>query len=146
VGAHPESGLPITANFGRYGPYIVPEGTYANLPSPDEVFTIGINRAVDLLAEKKSRAPRGSTSALKDLGVHPEGGRVRVLSGRYGPYVKWQKVNATLPNGKDPENITLEEAVTLLAAKTAKTGSRKTVRKKKKKKAGQSIVENPSEA
>jgi DNA topoisomerase-1 len=82
---------------------------------------------------------------LKDLGVHPEGGRVRVLSGRYGAYVKWQKVNATLPNGKDPESITLEDAVMLLAAKTAKTGSRKTARKKKKK-TGQSAVENASEA
>jgi DNA topoisomerase-1 len=145
VGTHPESNLPIMANFGRYGPYIVHAGTYANLSSPDEVFTIGINRAVSLLAEKKSRAPRSPTSALKDLGTHPEGGKVRVLNGRYGPYVNWQKINATLPNAKDPESVTLDEALALLAAKKAKPRPRKSVRKKKGR-AEPSAIENANDA
>jgi DNA topoisomerase-1 len=131
VGVHPESGQPITANFGRYGPYIVHEGTYVNLPSPDEVFTIGINRAVDLLAHKKSRARRSSAAAPKDLGMHPEGGAVRVLSGRYGPYVKWGKINATLPHGKAPQDITFEEALALLAAKSARPKAAKPARRRK---------------
>ena len=151
VGIHPESGRPIAANFGRYGPYILHDGTYATLGSPEEVFTVGINRAVDLLAEKKARAPRDSASVLKDLGTHPEGGKVRVLKGRYGPYVKWEKVNATLPDGKEPESVTLEDAVALLAAKSAKSGksgkkpARKTARKKKKK-AGPSAAETATDA
>jgi DNA topoisomerase-1 len=146
VGIHPQSGQPITANFGRYGPYIVHDGTYANLPSADDVFTIGINRAVDLLVEKKSRAPRGSSLELKDLGNHPEGGRVRVLRGRYGPYVKWQKINATLPDGKNAESITLEDALSLIAARTAKAAPRKKSRTKKKKNAEPSAVENAGDA
>ncbi len=140
VGVHPESGRPITASFGRFGPYIVHDGTYANLPAPDEVFTIGINRAVDMLAEKNSRARR-SPSALKDVGLHPEGGKIQVLSGRYGPYVRWQKVNATLPNGKNPESITLEDALALLAAKSARATKRKPAGKKKKKRADRTVAE-----
>ena len=140
VGVHPESGQPITANFGRYGPYIVHDGTYANLPAPDEVFSIGINRAVAMLAEKKSRARR-SSSTLKDLGIHPEGGKIQVLSGRYGPYLKWQKLNATLPSGTEPEGITLEDAVALLAARSAKATKRKPAGKKKKKRAGPAVAE-----
>jgi DNA topoisomerase-1 len=93
---------------------------YANLPEVDEVFTVGMNRAVELIAAKAAgRAGRGAAAApLKELGEHPgEGGPVNVMSGRYGPYVKWGKVNATLPKDLDPQDVTLERAVELIAEK-----------------------------
>ncbi|XSG82351.1 MAG: type I DNA topoisomerase [Methyloligella sp. ZOD6] len=123
VGLHPETGEPITAGFGRYGPYVHHQKTYASLSGPEEVFTVGANRAISLLAEKEaSRAKRGG-SVIKELGEHPElKGPVQVMSGRYGPYVKHDKVNATLPKDKDPESITMEEAVELIAARAEKTG------------------------
>jgi DNA topoisomerase-1 len=133
VGLHPETGQPIVANFGRYGPFILHDGKYATLESADEVFTVGINRAVDLLAKKKARPGRASAAALKVLGDHPEGGKVQVMSGRYGPYVKWNKVNATLPKDKSPESITFDEALELVAAKSGKGKSRKPTRKRKAK-------------
>lgn len=125
VGIHPETGKPIVANFGRFGPFVLHDGTYANLDSPEDVFTIGINRAVDVLAEKKARGfSRPKPGALKDLGEHPAGGgTIQVMSGRYGPYVKFGKVNATLPKDKDPQSLTVEEAVALIAEREAKGGS-----------------------
>src|SRR5512143_91644 len=126
VGAHPETGKPILAGFGRYGPYVQHDGKYASLSSPEEVFEVGLNRAVSLLAEKAAnRRPRGA-SVIKELGDHPElGGKVQVLSGRYGPYVKHGKVNATLPKDIEPEQTTIEQAVELIAARSAKgTGKR----------------------
>ena len=104
IGTHPETGKPIVAGFGRYGPYVQHDGKYASLSAPEEVFEVGINRAVSLLAEKAAnRSPRGA-SVIKELGDHPElGGKVQVLSGRYGPYVKHGKVNATLPKDIAPE-------------------------------------------
>ncbi len=110
------------ANFGRFGPFVLHDGTYANLDSPEDVFTIGINRAVDLLAEKKAKGfSRPKQGALKDLGPHPAGGgTIQVMSGRYGAYVKFGKVNATLPKGSDPQALTVEEAVALIAAKSGK--------------------------
>lgn len=124
VGIHPETGKPIVANFGRFGPFVLHDGTYANLDSPEDVFTIGINRAVDVLAEKKARGfSRPKPGALKDLGEHPAGGgTIQVMSGRYGPYVKFGKVNATLPKDKDPQSLTVEEAVALIAEREAKGG------------------------
>jgi DNA topoisomerase-1 len=134
VGLHPETGKPIVAGFGRYGPYVHHDGKYASLSAPEEVFEIGINRAVSLLAEKAAnRRPRAS-SVIKELGDHPElGGKVQVLSGRYGPYVKHGKVNATLPKDRDPEQVTLQEAVELIAAKSAKGPTKKTPRKSVRK-------------
>jgi DNA topoisomerase-1 len=122
IGVHPESGKPIVANFGRFGPFILHDGTYANLESPEDVFTVGINRAVDILAEKKARGfSRPKPGALKDLGAHPDGGgNVQVMSGRYGPYVKFGKVNATLPKDTDPQALTMDEAVALIAARSGK--------------------------
>jgi DNA topoisomerase I len=134
IGKHPETGEPITANFGRYGPYVAHNGQYASLDSDDEVFTVGINRAVTVLAEKKakSRAPRGP-EALKELGAHPEGGAmVKLMRGRYGPYVTDGSVNATVPNGTDPLSVTLDQAVTLLAERAAKGGGKKPKRPAKK--------------
>jgi DNA topoisomerase-1 len=133
VGLHPESGHPILANFGRYGPFVLHDGKYATLESPEEVFTVGINRAVDLLARKKTRPGRASAAALKVLGDHPEGGKLQVMSGRYGPYVKWNKVNATLPKDKSPESITFDEALELVTAKAEKGKSKKPACKRKAK-------------
>jgi DNA topoisomerase-1 len=129
IGDHPETGKPITAGLGRYGPFILHDGTYANLPSAEELFTVGINRAVVLLAEKKAgkagRFRRAAATVLKELGEHPtEGGTIQVLSGRYGPYVKHGDVNATLPRGKPPEALTVDEAVQLIAERIAKGPSK----------------------
>ncbi|MCW5723862.1 MAG: type I DNA topoisomerase [Maricaulaceae bacterium] len=124
VGSHPDDGQPITAAIGRYGPYVHHAGTYANLPSADEVFEIGLNRAVSVLADKRANGGRGGApTALKELGVH-EGQPVRVMSGRYGPYVKWKSVNATLPKGADPQAVTMEQALALIAEKQAKGPSK----------------------
>ena len=126
VGLHPETGKPIITGLGRYGPFILHEGSYASLPTVEEAFDIGINRAVALLAEKKAgggkgRFQRAAPTVLKDLGEHPEqGGAVQVLSGRYGPYVKHGDINATLPRGKEPTALTMNEAVQLIAERIAK--------------------------
>jgi len=128
VGAHPEDGAPILAGIGRYGPFVQHNGTYANLPSVDEVFEVGLNRAVSLIAEKRAGGPggRAAATALKELGAHPVDGQpVRVLSGRYGPYVKHGATNANVPRGGDPQAITLEQALALLAEREAKGGAKK---------------------
>ncbi len=128
VGEHPEDGKPITAGLGRFGPFVAHDGTYANVSDIDEVFEVGLNRAVSLLAEKRAgRAGRGAAAApLKELGNHPEDGNaVQVMAGRYGPYVKWNKVNATLPKGTEPDDMTLEAALPLLAAKAGATPKKK---------------------
>ena len=126
LGPHPEDGQPIKAGIGRYGPYVQHGSTFANLDSGDEVFDVGLNRAITLLAEKKAggRARTGPT-ALKDLGAHPATGEaIRVLSGRYGPYVNAGKVNANVPKGMEPTAVTLEQAVALLAERAAKGGGK----------------------
>ncbi len=134
IGPHPEDGEPVEAGIGRYGPFVKHGRVYANLPEVDEVFTVGMNRAVELLAQKASRgAGRGAAAKpLKELGEHPqEGGPVAVMEGRYGPYVKWDKVNATLPKGVEPADVTMDMAVELIAEKAAKKGrGRKTAPKK----------------
>jgi DNA topoisomerase-1 len=125
VGRHPEDGEPVEAGIGRFGPFVKWGKTYANLRDPEEVFTIGMNRAVELLAEKASRgAGRAAVKPLRELGGHPDGGTVAVYEGRYGPYVKWEKVNATLPKELPPEAVTLEQALELVAAKAPKGGKR----------------------
>ncbi|WP_083656585.1 type I DNA topoisomerase [Mongoliimonas terrestris] len=123
VGTHPETGKPIESNIGRYGPYVAHDGVYANLDSVDEVFTVGLNRAVAVLAEKKEKGARGRATpvALKTLGDHPEGGEMTVRDGRYGPYVAWGKIYATLPKGSDPQAVTPEQAVALLSEKAGKS-------------------------
>jgi DNA topoisomerase I len=128
VGLHPEDSQPILAGIGRYGPFVQHNGTYANLTGADEVFEVGLNRAVALLAEKRAGGAgrRGEAAALKDLGAHPDDGApVRVLSGRYGPYIKHGATNANVPRGADPTAVTLEQAVALLAERAAKGGGGK---------------------
>jgi DNA topoisomerase-1 len=128
VGLHPEDREPITAAIGKYGPYVAHAGTYANLETVEDVFEVGLNRAVALIAEKRAGGARGgraAASALKDLGAHPESGEpVQVMSGRYGPYVKSGGVNATLPRGSDPAALTMEQAVALLAERAGKGGGK----------------------
>ena len=102
------------------------QGTYANLDSPEEVFSVGINRAVTVLAEKKTKQTRGSTVLKEFDKEHPDGGPVQVLEGRYGPYVKHGKINATLPKTLDPQDVTLEDAVKLIAERAAKNRQKET--------------------
>lgn len=128
VGQHPETAKMISAGIGRYGPYIAHDGTYANLESAEDVFSIGLNRAVTVLAEKQAKGPgrgRGTPAALKQLGDHPDGGPITVRDGKYGPYVNWGKVNATLPKGKDPAVVTVEEALAMIAEKAGSKGGKK---------------------
>jgi len=129
VGIHPDEGGMVLAGIGRYGPYVQHNGTYANLENADEVFDVGLNRAVAVLAEKRAGGARGGRApagALKELGAHPADGKpVRILSGRFGPYVKHGDTNANVPKGADPQGMTLEEAVVLLAEREAKGGGKK---------------------
>ncbi len=127
VGLHPETKTPIVANFGRFGPFILHDGTYANLKDPDDVYTVGLNRAVDLLAEKRARGPsnRSRPGALRDLGEHPDGGgKIEVMGGRYGAYVKFGKINATIPKDIKPEDISAAQAVALIAERASQTGAK----------------------
>jgi DNA topoisomerase-1 len=134
VGMHPETGTPIEANFGRFGPFIKHDGVYANLENADDIFTIGLNHAVTLLAEKKAnpKSRFGQPKApLKELGEHPDTkAPVKVMSGKYGPYITDGETNANVPKGSDPQNVTLAEAVELLRIRAEQGGG-----KKKKKKA-----------
>src|SRR5579863_5859993 len=126
VGLHPEDGKKVTANFGRFGPYVAHNGIYASLDSPEDVFEIGLNRAVTLLAEKKARGPgRRGAHTLKDLGASPDGKPIKVLKGKFGPYVSDGEVNATLPEGTEPDGVTLEKALALIAERAAKSGKKK---------------------
>ncbi len=131
IGPHPEDGEMINAGLGRYGPYVQHGKRYANVESIEDVFTIGINRAVTVLAEKAAgkggRFGRGQAQreVLKDLGEHPEfGGKMEILNGRYGPYISHNKVFANVPRGKEPAEVTSAEAVLLLAERAAKGPSK----------------------
>ena len=133
IGAHPETGKMITSAIGRYGPYVAHDGVYAKLPSSDDVFTVGLNHAVSLVADAAAKKGGGSKTVLKELGEHPDDGEaIKVLDGRYGPYVNHKRTNATLPKDVEPESVTLEQALEWLAAKaTKKKPARKTATKKK---------------
>ena len=116
LGLHPESGKKVIVNIGRFGPYIGHDGKFKSIPRADSVFTIQLERAVDLLAEART-----SNTVLRELGAHPDDQKpVEVCNGRYGPYVRHGKVNATLPKDISPEEVTLPEALTLLAERVAK--------------------------
>jgi DNA topoisomerase-1 len=125
VGPHPEDGKKITANFGRFGPYVAHDGLYASLESPEDVFEIGLNRAVTLLAEKKARGPgRRGAQTLKELGNNADGTAIKVLKGKFGPYVSDGSTNATLPEGTEPDAVTMEQALALIAERAAKGGKK----------------------
>ena len=129
LGLHPETGNPIKANIGRYGPYVQHERTFASLKPAegDNVLTIELDRALELIAQKRQKS-----APLRTLGAHPASGKpIDVFEGRYGPYVKHEKTNATIPKDMDKDQITLEQAVQLVDAKAAKGGKKKGGRRKK---------------
>jgi DNA topoisomerase-1 len=124
LGRHPETGDTITAGIGRFGAYIKHGATFKSLGADDDVLTIGLNRAVVLLAEPVSQRRRGP-QLLRELGVHPEGGAVGLYRGRYGPYVSHDGVIASLPRNSDPETFSLTEALPLLATQREKSKGRR---------------------
>jgi DNA topoisomerase-1 len=136
IGMHPETGKPITASIGRYGPYLAHDGKYAKLASTGEVFETGMNAAVAKLADAASGGGRqrgASREPIAMLGKHPaSGGEIKLMAGRYGPYVTDGTTNATLPKGADPKTVTVEEAVRLIDERAAKgPGKKKFARRRK---------------
>ncbi len=148
IGPDPETGNMITAGLGRFGPFIKVGGTYVSLKGEDDVLTIGSNRAVHLLADAPRKAPP------KELGLHPDDDKPVVQKvGRWGPYVQHGKLMATLPKGTDPDTVTLDMALELLAAKKGaakkKPAKKKAAPKKKKtakKKKAPAAKKKPAEA
>src|SRR3954452_1858426 len=137
IGPHPETGKPITASIGRYGPYLAHDGKYAKLGSTAEVFETGMNAAVSKLADAASGAGKrgGAREPIAALGAHPESGKeIKVMAGRYGPYASDGTTHATLPKGAEPKSITLDEAVRLIDEKAAKGPAPKRGRKPARKK------------
>jgi DNA topoisomerase I len=119
LGRHPETGQPIEAGINRYGPYIKHD-RFVRLGPEDDVLTIGMNRAIALLAEADTKQ-RPAAKVLKELGAHPKDGRPVVLyQGRFGPYLKHGRQNASLRKGESPDELSLERAVSLLAERAAK--------------------------
>ncbi len=151
IGPHPEDGKPVKAGIGRFGPYVQHDKKYASIPADEDVLAVGLNRAVDLLANAKSR---GGRNTGKEIGKHPEDGKpVTLHAGRYGPYVKHGRVNATVPKDMDADNLALDAAVTLLAQRREKTGTKKAPAKKaarkspaKKKTAAKAKQAEPADA
>ena len=124
LGDHPESGKEVKAGLGRFGPYVVHDGDFRSIPKTDSLFEINLERALELLAQPKRG--RGRAAPLKDLGKHPELSEpMGVYSGRYGPYVKCGKINVSLPDNLNPEDVTKEQAIELLADKVAAQGNKK---------------------
>ncbi len=126
LGLHPETNKKVIVNIGRFGPYIGHDGKFKSIPRTDSIFDIRLDRAVELLAQARD----GGATVLRTLGDHPDDkASVEICSGRYGPYARHGKINATLPKGISADEITLEEALELIAAKAAKGGTGKTTRK-----------------
>jgi len=133
IGQHPDSGKDITLNSGRFGPYLKCENKSARLENVEDLFSIGLNRAVTMIAEAKPG--RISASIIKDLGEHPEDKKpVRIMKGQYGPYIKYKSLNATIPEEKDPLEINMEEALILIEKRIEydKNNKKKTRKNKKK--------------
>jgi DNA topoisomerase-1 len=134
IGKHPDDGEDIIAGVGRFGPYVKHGKTYANIGADEDILTIGLNRAVTLIEEKKlnpSKGRRFGADPGKQLGEHPQkGGMIVAKNGRYGPYVSHNGVNANLPNEKTPETITLDEAAALIDARAERGGGSTSRRKR----------------
>ncbi len=126
VGLHPDGGLPIVAGLGRYGPFILHDGKYANLPDVEEIFTVGLNRAVDLLAQKAAGGfKRGGGAAIAAIQTFEhDNGPITVRGGKYGPYVNQGKINATIPKDVKPEDVTVDQALGWIAARAEATGAK----------------------
>ena len=141
VGQHPEDGKKITTNFGRFGPYVYHDGIYASLKDPQDVFDIGLNHAVTLIAEKKAKGPgRRGAQTLKALGNAPDGKPINIFKGKFGAYASDGETNATLPEGTEPESVTIEQALQWIAERAAKGGGKK---KKPARKAVKAKAEKP---
>ena len=137
LGQHPDTGKDITLNTGRFGPYLKCENKSARLEDIEDLFSIGINKAVTMIAEAKPG--RITSSIIKDLGEHPEDKKpVRIMKGQYGPYIKYKSLNATIPEEKDPNEITMNDALILIEKRLEydKMKKGKKLRKKIKKKKG----------
>ena len=131
LGINPDNQKEITLNVGRFGPYLKCENKSARIENVEEIFSIGLNRAITLIAEAKPG--RMSSSMIKDLGEHPEDKKpVRVMKGQYGPYIKYKSLNATIPEEKDPTELTMEEALILIEKRKEYDKSKKSKGKKKK--------------
>ena len=136
IGQHPEDGNQIITALGRFGPYIKHNTVYVSIKDPEEMFTIGMNDAVARIADKIANPGRrrGGT-VVKDLGKHPETkAPIQIMDGRYGPYVKYEKINATIPKGTEPKDVTVEMALKYIAEKEAKSPAKKKAKKKPAKK------------
>ena len=122
VGTHPQTGHVIKAGIGRFGPYVLHEKVYKSLGKEDDILTVGLDRAVELLSQARTKA---AATPLRELGPHPKDKEpVNIFEGKYGPYVKHGKINATIPKDKDPLTVTLEEAVDWIAEREAKGGGK----------------------
>ena len=132
LGTNPDNQKEITLNTGRFGPYLKCENKSARIENIEEIFSIGLNRAITLIAEAKPG--RMSSSIIKDLGEHPEDKKpVRVMKGQYGPYIKYKSLNATIPEEKDPTELTMEEALILIEKRKEYDKTKKLKKSKKKK-------------
>ena len=132
LGPHRESGEPVRAGIGRYGPYVVHDGDFRSLTAEDDVLTVDLDRAMELLSEPKGGRRRAAQKVLREMGDHPDDGEpIRMLDGRYGPYVKHGKINASLPKDLAAEDLTLEQAVELIAARATKGPARRSRKRKK---------------
>ena len=131
LGINPENQKEISLNTGRFGPYLKCENKSARIENVEEIFSIGLNRAITLIAEAK---PGGiSSSIIKDLGEHPEDKKpVRIMKGQYGPYIKYKSLNATIPEEKDPTELNMEEALILIEKRREYDKNKKTSNRKKK--------------
>ena len=131
LGINPDNQKDISLNTGRFGPYLKCENKSARIENIEEIFSIGLNRAITLIAEAKPG--RMSASVIKDLGEHPEDKKlVRVMKGQYGPYIKYKSLNATIPEEKDPSEVTMEEAIILIEKRREYDRNKKTKKRKKK--------------
>jgi len=152
LGSHPETGAKVQANLGMYGPYVVHDQgkvgkDYRSIKPPDDVLTIGLDRALELLSQPKAARGRSKTATpLKELGAHPESGEpINVYDGRYGPYVKHGDINASLSKDESVENFTLQRALELLATKEAAGGGKSSSKSKKSTKTAAAKSETATE-
>ena len=131
IGQHPDTKKDITLNSGRFGPYLKCENKSARIENSEDIFTIGLNRAVDMIAEAKPG--RISSSEIKHLGEHPEDKKpVRVMKGKFGPYIKYKSINATIPEERDPSELTMDDALILIEKRKEYDKNKKGKRRRKK--------------
>ncbi len=118
LGEHPETGKPVRAGIGRFGPYVVHDGTFQSLSKDDDILEIGLDRALELLKQKKQKQKGKTSSVIKDMGEHPENGeKIQIMTGRYGPYIKYGKKNISIPKNRDAESLDMGTVLDLIKQK-----------------------------